>query len=300
MDLFYSDTFELPLPEGHRFPMAKYTLLRNRIQQQLVGNEPCKLMLPPAATDQQLRLVHSAEYVAAIKSGSLTKVQQRRIGFPWSEKMVERSRRSTGASIAAGLSAAKNRVAVNLAGGTHHSFADSGQGFCVFNDVCVACRVLQQAGLVKNVLVIDLDVHQGNGTSSIVRNDPTIFSFSMHCSKNFPFQKTDGDLDLALPPGTEDACYLQQLKYGLAEVERRFDPGFVFFLAGADPYVGDRLGLLSLSKAGLAARDDVVFDFCKRRDVPVAIAMAGGYAPDINDIVDIHFSTVRAAIGCMA
>jgi acetoin utilization deacetylase AcuC-like enzyme len=296
MDLFYSDTFELPLPDGHRFPMAKYTLLRNRIEQQLVGSGACQLSLPPAATDEQLLLVHTLDYVSAIKSGDLTKVQERRIGFPWSEKMVERSRRSTGASIAAGLSAQQNGVAINLAGGTHHSFADSGQGFCVFNDVCVASRVLQQAGLANNVLVIDLDVHQGNGTSSIVKNDPSIFSFSMHCSKNYPFKKTSGDLDLALPAGTEDTYYLDQLRYGLVEIERQFEADFVFYLAGADPFVGDRLGLLSLSKAGLRARDEIVFGFCKERKIPAAAAMAGGYAPHIEDIVDIHFSTVQTAI----
>lgn len=296
MDLFYSDTFELPLPEGHRFPMAKYTLLRNRIEQQLVGSESCQLLLPPAATDEQLLLVHTPEYVSAVKSGDLTKIQERRIGFPWSEKMVERSRRSTGASIAAGMSAMQNGVAINLAGGTHHSFADSGQGFCVFNDVCVASRVLQQSGLVRNILVVDLDVHQGNGTSGIVKNDSSIFSFSMHCSKNYPFKKTSGDLDLALPAGTEDTYYLDQLRYGLVEIEREFEADFVFFLAGADPYVGDRLGLLSLSKAGLKARDEIVFEFCKRRSIPVAVAMAGGYAPHIEDIVDIHFSTVQTAM----
>ena len=296
MELFYSDTFELPLPEGHRFPMAKYTVLRNRIEQTLVPEGRCQLLLPPAATDEQLLRVHSPEYLDAIKSGNLTAVEQRRIGFPWSPKMVERSRRSTGASIAAGRSAAKHGVAINLAGGTHHSFADSGQGFCVFNDVCVAARVLQAEGIAKRVLIIDLDVHQGNGTAGITKGDSTIYSFSMHCSKNYPFKKTEGDLDIALPPATEDEYYLDQMQLALKRVTREFEADFIFYLAGADPFVSDRLGLLSLSKAGLYARDEGVLSFSRERNIPVAIAMAGGYADQIEDIVDIHFGTVQAAL----
>lgn len=296
MELFYSDTFELPLPAGHRFPMAKYTLLRNRIEQELVGENGCQLLLPPAATDQQILLAHTPEYLSAIKSGELTAVQQRRIGFPWSEKMVERSRRSTGASIAASRSAMKNGVSVNLAGGTHHAFAGSGQGYCVFNDVCVGGRVLQQSGLAEKVLVIDLDVHQGNGTSGIVKNDRSMFSFSIHCEKNFPFKKTAGDLDIALPAGTGDEVYLNQLRLGLGKIHQSFEADFVFYLAGADPFEGDRLGLLNLTKPGLAERDKIVFEFCQRRDIPIAVAMAGGYAPGICDIVDIHFSTVETAL----
>jgi len=241
--------------------MAKYTVLRNRIEQTLVPEGRCKLVLPPAATDQQLLRVHSQRYLDAIKSGDLTAVEQRRIGFPWSPKMVERSRRSTGASVAAGRSAAKHGVAVNLAGGTHHSFADSGQGFCVFNDVCVAARALQTEGIAERVLIVDLDVHQGNGTAGITQDDSTIYSFSMHCSKNYPFKKTEGDLDVALPPATEDEYYLNQMQLGLKRVTREFDADFVFYLAGADPFVNDRLGLLSLSKAGLLARDEGVLSF---------------------------------------
>ena len=296
MELFYSDTFELPLPDGHRFPMAKYTVLRNRIEQTLLPDDRCKLVLPPAATDEQLLLVHSEQYLHSIKSGDLTDVEQRRIGFPWSLKMVERSRRSTGASIAAGRSATEHGVAVNLAGGTHHSFADSGQGFCVFNDVCVAARILQAEGLAKRVLIVDLDVHQGNGTASITKEDSTIYSFSMHCSKNYPFKKTEGDLDIALPPATKDQYYLNQMRLGLKRATDEFDPDFVFYLAGADPFVGDRLGMLSLTKAGLLDRDVEVLSFFRQRDVPVAIAMAGGYADQIDDIVDIHFGTVQTAL----
>ena len=235
MELFYSDTFELPLPEGHRFPMAKYTVLRNRIEQTLVPDGQCELVLPPAATDEQLLRVHSQRYLDAIKSGNLTAVEQRRIGFPWSLKMVERSRRSTGASIAAGRSAAMHGVAVNLAGGTHHSFADSGQGFCVFNDVCVAARALQAEGIAKRVLVVDLDVHQGNGTAGITRGDSSIYSFSMHCSKNYPFKKTEGDLDIALPPATQDQILFGPNGVGVKASDQRVRCRFCFLLGRRGP-----------------------------------------------------------------
>ena len=174
-------------------------------------------------------------------------------------------------------------------GGTHHSFADSGQGYCVFNDVVVAARALQAETSLRKVLVIDLDVHQGNGTASLARDDPTLFAFSMHCGKNYPFRKSVGDLDVALPSGADDATYLQALDQALSDIDRVFEPEFVFFVAGADPFSGDRLGLLQISKSGLRARDHRVFEFCLRRELPVAIAMAGGYAPEVNDIVDIQF-----------
>ena len=197
MKLFYSDTFELPLPETHRFPMSKYGLLRQRIAKSDLNVE---LLIPPAATDEQLLLVHTLEYVEKVKTGNLSKVEQRRIGFPWSEKMVERSRRSVGATIAASFTAAEESIAFNLAGGTHHAFADAGQGFCIFNDVCVAARTLQQAGIINTALVIDCDVHQGNGTAAITRSDPTIATVSMHCSENFPFKKTGKRFRHRSPP----------------------------------------------------------------------------------------------------
>lgn len=294
MKLFYSDTFELPLPDNHRFPMAKYTLLRERILADQIG-ENCELLLPPAATDEQILLVHTTEYLEAVKSGQLSALQIRRIGFPWSLEMVERSRRSTGASIAAALAAIEEGIASNLAGGTHHAFADNGQGYCVFNDACVAAKVIQKAGLAQNTCVIDCDVHQGNGTAGIARNDPTLFSFSMHCEKNYPFQKTDGDFDIALPPASGDEYYLSQLKQGLDRVFRDFDADFVFYLAGADPFEGDRLGMLSLTKEGLRKRDELVINYCRDLEVPIALSMAGGYAPEIEDIVDIHFATISIA-----
>lgn len=292
--LYYSDTFELPLPENHRFPMAKYRLLRERLAVR-ANRESYELLLPPAALDQQLLLVHTPEYLEKIKSGQLSNLEIRRIGFPWSLEMVERSRRSTGASIAAGRTALQEAVAANLAGGTHHSFSHSGQGFCVFNDVCVAARILQQERLVENVLIVDCDVHQGNGTAAICHNDPTIFSFSLHCDKNYPFRKQIGDLDITVPPNTGDAEYLRQLELALRQIEIAFQPDLVFYLAGADPFIHDRLGLLSLTKEGLRRRDQLVLSFFHDRDVPIAIAMAGGYAPVLSDIVDIHETTIVIA-----
>ncbi len=292
MKLFYSDTFELPLPDSHRFPMAKYRLLRERIAQSELNVE---LLIPPAATDDQILLVHSPDYLRKIKTGELSALEQRRIGFPWSEKMVERSRRSTGATIAAGFAAAQDGMAFNLAGGTHHAFANAGQGYCVFNDTCVAAKTLQSAGVIKTALVVDCDVHQGNGTASIAVGDPSLFAFSMHCGKNFPFQKTDGDLDVALPPGTGDDIYISQLEQSLKQIWSRLSPDMVFYLAGADPFLEDRLGQLCLSRAGLRERDRLVFDYFRDRSVPVATCMAGGYADNVHTIVDLHFATVATA-----
>jgi len=295
MKLFYSDIFELPLPTGHRFPMSKYTLLRERIAAELLGNG-ASLEVAPAANDRQILLVHTREYLDRVKYGGLSQLEQRRIGFPWSLKMVERSRRSTGATIAAAQAALTDGVAFNLAGGTHHAFADRGQGFCVFNDVCVAAKVLQQQGVATRALVIDCDVHQGNGTAAIAADDPNIFTFSMQCGSNFPFRKTNGDLDINLPAGTEDEEYLAAMSEGIAEAFRRFDPEIVFYLAGADPYVGDRLGQLAVSRRGLKERDRLLLSTCWDAKLPVAVSMAGGYADDVDEIVDIHFRTVQAAL----
>ncbi|MFN9881716.1 MAG: histone deacetylase [Planctomycetota bacterium] len=294
MDLYYSDIFELPLPPGHRFPMAKYRLLRERLAaSDWTGN--CRFLIPEAASDEQLALAHSAEYIRRASSGELSDVEQRRIGFPWSERMIERSRRSSGASIGAARSALRDGVAVNLAGGTHHANWDGGQGYCVFNDVCVAARVLQLEGAIQRALFVDCDVHQGNGTAAIAAGDPTLYSFSIHCVKNYPFRKATSDLDIDLAPGTGDGEYLEELERALRKIDLVFEPDLVFFLAGADPFEHDRLGHLRLSKSGLRQRDQLVLDFYRERRIPIAISMAGGYAPDVNDIVDIHYGTIETA-----
>ncbi|RMD74056.1 MAG: histone deacetylase, partial [Chloroflexi bacterium] len=240
--------------------------------------------------------VHTPAYIERVMTGRLTDTEIRRIGFPWSPQMVERSRRSAGATIAACRVALQEGVGVNLAGGTHHAFADAGAGYCVFNDAAVAARAMQAEGRVRRIAIIDCDVHQGDGTAVIFANDPTVFTFSIHGAHNFPFRKQQSDLDIALPDATGDATYLDALEWGLRQTFATAKPDLVIYLAGADPYYDDRLGRLSLTKAGLAERDRLVFGYCRSAGVPVAVTMAGGYARQINDTVDIHAHTVAAAL----
>ena len=294
MHLYYSDHFELPLPPGHRFPMDKYRRLRQRIAT-CDAHRDDPLLIPPAATDEQLLRCHDHDYVDRVTKGQLTTAEIRRIGFPWSEKMVERSRRSSGATIAASRAALRDGFAANLAGGTHHAMRNCGEGYCVFNDAAIAIRAMQAEGLVRRACVIDLDVHQGNGTADILDGDDSVFTFSMHGAKNFPLRKHPSTLDIELPDRTNDDDYLKKLHDGLGIVFRNGPYDLSIYLAGADPYEGDRLGRLSLTKPGLLRRDETVLDRCIGEQTPVAIAMAGGYAPDINSIVDIHAATIFAA-----
>jgi acetoin utilization deacetylase AcuC-like enzyme len=291
---FYSDHFVLPLPEGHKFPMAKYSRLRERILAEGII-APADLHEAPLAALDDLRLVHDAQYVDAVVHGRMPADIQRRIGFPWSPQMVERSRRSVGATIAAAGAALDDGAAANLAGGTHHAFADRGEGFCVFNDVAVAARVLQRDHHARRIAIVDLDVHQGNGTAAIFKDDASVFTFSMHGDKNFPFRKETSDLDVALADGTGDDEYLALLTTHLHDVLNRHEPDFVFYLAGADPYEGDRLGRLKLTIGGLRQRDEMVLRACRDARLPVVITMSGGYALDVDAIVSIHTNTIRAA-----
>jgi len=291
---FYSDHFVLPLPEGHKFPMAKYSRLRERILTDgLVSSED--LHEAPLATIADLLLVHTPEYVDAVVSGTVPREIQRRIGFPWSAEMVERSRRSVGATIAASHAALDDGVAANLAGGTHHAFANRGEGFCVFNDAAVAARVLQRHQLARRIAIVDLDVHQGNGTAAIFSGDASVFTFSMHGDKNFPFKKEASDLDVPLADGTGDDEYLTLLQAHLHDVLNHHQPDFVFYLAGADPFEGDRLGRIKMTIDGLRRRDEIVMEACTKARLPVAISMSGGYANDIDAIVTIHANTIRVA-----
>ena len=305
MRAFHSDAFVLPLPEGHTFPMPKYRLLREAVHATLPA---VRLHEAPAATDGELALAHEPGWITAVAEGTLSTAQQREIGFPWSPRMVERSRRSVGATIAAARAALfhDEGVAANLAGGTHHAYAHKGSGYCVFNDVAVAARLMQaewhrlhrsnRAGL--RVFVIDLDVHQGNGTASIFRDDPTVFTLSLHGAKNFPFRKEAGDLDVELPDGCPDEPYLDALDHALECAWARQAaavPGLAFYLAGADPHENDRLGRLKLSEAGLAERDLRVFAWLRARGVPVAVSMAGGYGRDLARTVAIQRRTLELA-----
>jgi len=296
LDLYYTDHFELPLPSGHRFPMDKYRRLRRHIATS-DSHRGDPLLVPPAATDCQLATCHHREYIERVAAGHLSPLEIRRIGFPWSPQMVERSRRSSGATIAAARSALRDGVAVNLAGGTHHAQPACGEGYCVFNDAAVALRVLQSEGLIRRGCVIDLDVHQGNGTAAIFADDPSVFTFSMHGTKNFPLRKFPSDLDIDLNDGTEDEFYLAALDRGLERVLAAGPYDLAIYLAGADPFEGDRLGRLNLTLAGLRRRDERVFRWCAAAGLPVAVAMAGGYCPDVDLIVQIHATTIAIAAG---
>ena len=291
--IFSCDHFVLPLPPEHRFPMAKYALLR----QSLDGAVPEHwLTAPPAVTDAQLALAHDPAYIAQVVSGTLSARAQRRIGFPWSAELVARERRSVGGTLAACRAALRWGVGVNLAGGTHHAHADLGGGYCIFNDAGVALRVLQHEGRIRRGLVIDCDVHQGDGTATIFADDPTVFTLSVHGADNYPFRKPSSDLDVALPRGTGDSVYLAHLRAALDEAFSQIQPDVVVYQSGVDPWEGDRLGTLSLTEAGLRARDRCVLSRCAAQRTPVAVTMGGGYAPAVSDIVRLHRSTVLAAL----
>jgi acetoin utilization deacetylase AcuC-like enzyme len=284
----------VPLPEGHRFPSAKYALLRDRVLAE--GLVPAERMHEPerAAMDDVGR-VHTADYLGRLTGGRLTEAELRALGFPWSERLVERSFRTVGGTVEAAEWALAHGVAMNLAGGTHHAFADRGEGFCVLNDVAVAIRRLQHRGLVRRAAVVDLDVHQGNGTHAIFAGDRSVHTFSMHGGKNYPFRKVPGTLDVELDDGTRDDEYLERLAAYLPRVLAASSPDLVVYLAGADPHEGDRLGRLGLTFDGLARRDAMVLDACREIGVPVCVTIAGGYGRDIGDTVQVHVNTVRVA-----
>lgn len=292
MLIYYADHFVLPLPAGHRFPMRKYQALRERV----AAIAPDRLRVPDAATDIELARAHDPGYLRQVALGTLDPQAQRRIGFPWSPAMVERSRRSAGATLAACRSALRLGCGVNLAGGTHHAHYAHGEGFCVFNDAAVAARAMQAEGLATRILIVDLDVHQGDGTASIFADDDSVFTCSLHGRANFPFRKSASDLDIELDDGTADTGYFAALRVALPRALDRSRPDLVIYLAGADPFEGDRLGRLALTKPGLAARDRYVLGTLNGAALPVAIAMAGGYAENVDDIVDIHYATVTTAL----
>ena len=293
MKAFYSDHFVLPLPSGHRFPMEKYSRLR-----ELVGTLPhLELLEAPPASDTQILYAHDPHYLLKVIKGNLSADEQKEIGFPWSEKMLERSRRSAGATIAAAKTATREGISGNLAGGTHHAYRNLGSGFCVFNDSAITARVLQKEINPKlKVAIIDLDVHQGNGTASILQHDASIFTLSIHGENNFPFKKESSNLDIGLPDGCDDQTYLQSLSQSLDQLDDRFHPDFVIYLAGADPHEGDRLGRLKLSNDGMRLRDAAVFEYALDRQIPVAFSMAGGYGKEIESTIAIHFQTIQTAL----
>ena len=273
--------------------MEKYSRLRDSLRS-LPG---VSLIEAPSASDTQLLYAHDPSYLSRVINGRLSDAEQKEIGFPWSEKMVERSKRSAGATIAAAKTAAKEGTSGNLAGGTHHAYRDRGSGFCVFNDAAVTARTLQkEVSPNLKIAIIDLDVHQGNGTASILQHDSSIFTLSIHGENNFPFQKEVGDLDCGLQDGCDDQTYLQTLNECLDQLDSRFKPDFVIYLAGADPHEDDRLGRLKITKEGMRLRDETVFQYGLDQNIPIAFSMAGGYGKEITSTVEIHFQTIQTAL----
>ena len=259
----------------------------------MVGME--NFHIPSAATHEEITRVHDEDYIRRLLNGELTPKEIRPIGLPWSREIVERARRSAGGTVAACRSALLERISVNLGGGTHHAFRDRGQGYCILNDAAIAVRALQAENRVEKALIIDCDVHQGNGTAAFFKNDPSVFTFSIHGKKNFPYKKEKSNLDIALDDGTGDNQYLEELERGLACSFKQIQANLVIYLAGADPFKDDRFGRLALTKTGLARRDQMVFGSCAAVGLPVAVTMAGGYCKQVEDTIDIHFQTVVLA-----
>jgi len=286
--------YAIPLPTGHRFPIAKYALLRDAVEREGIVS-PDRLHDPERAPLDDVLRVHDAEYIARLTRGTMPPAEQRTLGFPWSEALVERSFRACGGTLEAAAHALRDGIAMNLAGGTHHAFATHGEGFCVLNDVVVAARALRARGQVGRVAVVDLDVHQGNGTHALCAADPDTFTFSMHGRRNYPFRKVPGRLDVELDDGTGDAIYLERLAATLPGVLAEAQADLVFYLAGADPHEGDALGRLGLTFDGLMRRDALVLESARAIGAPVVIVIAGGYGRDIADTVRVHLNTARVA-----
>lgn len=298
MKIYYSDHRKVSLPAGHRFPMPKYDLLREQVKSSNLvplGN----LIASQPASDEQILRVHSKDYLLRLINGEMTEREMRRIGFPWSEDLVARARLSVGGTISACRSAVINGISINLAGGTHHAHPEHGEGFCVFNDVAIAARAMQAEGVARKILVIDLDVHQGDGTAAIFAMDDSVFTFSIHGEKNFPYRKVPGDLDIGLADACGDDDYLFAVRNGLDQAIDSAHADLAIFIAGADPYEGDRLGRLSVTKAGLATRDRIVFETCQQLSIPVATVLGGGYANPVEDTVAIHLQTIGIAVDLM-
>ncbi len=292
MRIAYTSRYYADIGEGHVFPIRKFEMVCRRLLAEGTV-APRDLYEPEPASVEDVLLAHTEDYVTRLRAGSLTAREIRRLGLPWSKALVRRSFLAASGTIHAARWALEEGVGSNLAGGTHHAFADHGEGFCVLNDVAIAIRALRRDGLIERAAIVDLDVHQGNGTATIFAGDPSVFTFSMHGAKNYPLFKARSSLDVELPDGMCDEEYLRTLAEHLPRVFAH-EPEIVFYLGGADPYAGDKLGRLSLSIEGLRARDELVLRECRDRRVPVATVMSGGYAADVNDTVEIHCNTLRA------
>jgi acetoin utilization deacetylase AcuC-like enzyme len=291
MQVFYTPRYYADIGQGHIFPIRKFELVRDKLLAEgtLRHDEICE---PEAAAVEDVLLVHTEDYVSRLCKGELTPKEIRRLGLPWSESLVRRSFYAVGGTLAATAAALNEGYSSNLAGGTHHSFADRGEGFCVLNDVAIAIRAMRARKLIQRVAIVDCDVHQGNGTATIFAGDADTFTFSIHGANNYPLFKAHSTLDIELPDGTSDTAYLETLATHLPRVFQS-DPEIVFYLAGADPYRSDKLGRLALSIEGLRERDAYVLRECYEREVPIVTVMSGGYGNDINDTIEIHCNTIR-------
>jgi len=291
MHVFYTPRYYAAIGAGHVFPIRKFELVRDKLLAEGTVR-PDEIFEPDPASIEDVLLVHTEDYVSRLCNGTLTTKEIRRLGLPWSESLVRRSFFAVGGTLAATQAALSEGYSSNLAGGTHHSFPDRGEGFCVLNDVAIAVRTMRARRLIRRAAIVDCDVHQGNGTATIFSGDPETFTFSVHGANNYPLFKAKSALDVELPDGTSDDEYLECLAHHLPAVFAQ-DPDIVFYLAGADPYAGDKLGRLALSIDGLRARDEFVLRECYERELPVVTVMSGGYGKDINDTIEIHCNTIR-------
>ena len=291
MKIFFSEKYQLPLPTGHRFPIEKYRMLRDYlVSNQIIQSD--MIFESPLASIDELLFGHTLEYIEQMRDGLVPKDIIKRIGFPWSPELYERSRATVGGAISAARAALKDGISGNLAGGTHHAHADRGEGFCVFNDIAVAAKLLLSEKLAQRIAIIDLDVHQGNGNSSILANDKEVFILSLHGEKNYPYKKIPSTIDIGLENGTEDAEYLSKLRSALA-IALEFNPDFIFYQMGVDPLKEDVLGNLNLTFSGLMERDRMVLSAAHEREIPISLALGGGYAKPIELSVQAYANTYR-------
>ncbi len=297
--IIYSETYYVDIGD-HVFPTSKYKILKKRLDSDSSLDGRFEVVTPKVATDDEVLTVHTKEYVRKLRTGTLSGEEIYAMEVPFSESLVEASFICCGGTLTASCRALEDRAAIHLGGGFHHAFPDHGEGFCVLNDVAVSVRVLQNEGVIKKALVVDCDLHQGNGTAYAFRDDASVFTFSIHQESNYPFHKPKSDMDIGLPDYTGDKRYLEHLYDKVPKIINTFKPDFILYVAGADPYKEDQLGKLALSKKGLRERDNFIYTQARNFGVSIAVTLAGGYAVDRADTVDIHFATIEECVKVFA